>query len=88
MDLKKMQKCNSQHRSSMSNRPSLSNLAARPCFWVRVRRRKHAWHHACPLNGLKVGLGLTPRNNRLSNGKTMTRSNEIRIVTTFIFFSA
>ena len=74
MDLKKMQKCNSQHRSSMSNRPSLSNLAARPCFWVRVRRRKHAWHHACPRNGLKAGPALTPRNNRLSSGRDMVNA--------------
>ena len=49
----------------------LHGVSARPCFWVRARPCKHARCHACPWDGLKAGLGLTPRNNRLSNGRAM-----------------
>ena len=49
----------------------LRGVAARPCFCLRAWRRKHARHHAPPRDGLKAGLGLTPRSNRLSNGRAM-----------------
>ena len=52
----------------------LRGVSAGPCFCLRARRRKHAWHHACPRNGLKAGPALTPRNNRLSSGRDMVNA--------------
>ena len=49
----------------------LRGVAARPCFWLRARCHKHARRHARPRESLKAGLGTTPRNNRLSNGRAM-----------------
>ena len=53
----------------------LRGVAARHCFWLRARRSKHARRHAGPCDGLKAGLGLTPRCNRLSNGRAMVSSS-------------
>ena len=49
----------------------LRGISARPCFCLRARRRKQALCHARPRDGLKAGLGLMPRSNRLSNGRAM-----------------
>ena len=56
----------------------LHGVSARPCFGVRARRCKHARRHARPIDGLKQGLALTPRNNRLSNGRAMLYNKEFR----------
>ena len=53
----------------------LRGVAARPCFCLRARCRKHARRHARPRDGLKSGLGLTPR-NRVSNGRAMRKPNK------------
>ena len=52
----------------------LHGVSARPYFGVWARRRKHARRHARPRDGLKASLALTPRNNRLSNGRAMMRA--------------
>ena len=49
----------------------LRGVAARPCFCLQAQHRKHARRHAHPRDGLKAGLGLMPRSNRLSNGRAM-----------------
>ena len=49
----------------------LRGFTAGPCFCLQARRRKHAWRHACPRDGLKQGPALTPQNNRLSSGRAM-----------------
>jgi hypothetical protein len=41
---------------------------------LRARHHKHAQRHARPRDSLKAGLGLTPRSNRLSNGRAMLES--------------
>jgi hypothetical protein len=51
----------------------LHGVSARPYFGVWARRRKHARRHARPRDGLKASLALTPRNNRLSNGRAMIK---------------
>ena len=53
----------------------LRGVTARLCFCLWARRCKHARRHSCPRNGLKAGLGLTPRRNRLSNGRPMASSS-------------
>ena len=54
----------------------LHGVSAGPCFFLRVRRRKHACRHAGPRDGLKVGPALTPSNNRLSSGRAMLSTRQ------------